>query len=181
MRLLPRGRRTLPVRPPARDFLGDASVESRRLGHDYVGSEHVLLALADHRDGRAAAVLRHLGVTADDVRADILAVVGEGFGAPTARIDRDALAALGIDLDEVRRRIEATFGKGALERTSAACTPVCPRAKQALQRASEDASGPLVTDEDVLAGLVSVADSVAARILASRGVTPERLRSALQS
>ena len=32
----------------------------------------------------------------------------------------DALASIGIDLDEVRRRVEAEFGAGALERTRAA-------------------------------------------------------------
>jgi ATP-dependent Clp protease ATP-binding subunit ClpA len=180
MRLLQRRRRGADMLPSARDFLGKAAVESRRLGHDYVGTEHLLLALAEDREGRAAHALRHLGVTADDVRADILALVGHGPVGPRA-LDRDALASLGIDLDEVRRRMEETFGAGALERTGALCTPICPRAKLALQRASEHAAGPLVTDEDVLAGLVSVDDSVAARILAARGITPERMRSVLES
>ena len=176
MRLLRRGSRSARMLPTARDFLGQASEESRRLGHDYVGSEHLLLALAGEGGGRAAAVLRRLGVTADDVRADILADIGTGFGAPAARIDRDALATLGIDFDEVRRRIEATFGQGALERTTAACMPVCPRAKRALQHASENAAGPVVADEDVLTGLVSVEDSLAARILAARGELVRKLR-----
>jgi hypothetical protein len=35
-------------------------------------------------------------------------------------LDAEALAAIGIDLDEVRRRVEETFGPGALERTRAA-------------------------------------------------------------
>ncbi len=34
--------------------------------------------------------------------------------------DADALASIGIDLDEVRRRVEEAFGPGALERTRAA-------------------------------------------------------------
>jgi ATP-dependent Clp protease ATP-binding subunit ClpA len=163
---------------PARDFLGAAHRESRLLGHDYVGSEHVLLALAEPGDGRAAKALRRLGVTAADVRADILGLVGLPPG-PRPRFDRDALASLGIDLDEVRRRVEDTFGAGALERGGSLCTPVCPRAKLALQRASENAAGPLVTDEDVLVGLLSVEDSVAARVLRLRGVTVERVRSVL--
>ena len=35
-------------------------------------------------------------------------------------LDADALAAIGIDLDEVRRRVEESFGRGALDRTRAA-------------------------------------------------------------
>ena len=38
---------------------------------------------------------------------------------PTPQLDADALATLGIDLDEVRRRVEEVFGAGALERTRA--------------------------------------------------------------
>jgi ATP-dependent Clp protease ATP-binding subunit ClpA len=175
MRILRRGRR----RPPVRDFLGEARAESLGLGHDYVGSEHVLLAVAGRGDDRVATALRRLGVTAEDVRADILLLVGRGPARPGSRLDRDALASLGIDLDEVRRRLEATFGDGALERTAFGCTPVCPRAKQALERASDHAQGPLVTDADVLVGLISVEDSLAAQILAGRGITPDRLREAL--
>ncbi len=40
-------------------------------------------------------------------------------GKRPAAPDPDALETIGIDLDEVRRRVEATFGPGALERTRA--------------------------------------------------------------
>jgi ATP-dependent Clp protease ATP-binding subunit ClpA len=165
--------------PSARAFLGPALAESRRLGHGYLGTEHLLLALAADPEGRAAAVLRGLGVTAADVEADLLELVGSGPGPTRSRIDRDALAALGIDLDEVRSRLEATFGAGALERTQAGCTPICPRAKLALQLASEEAAGETVESDDLLLSLLRVSDSVAAEILQERGVTLDGVRAAL--
>jgi ATP-dependent Clp protease ATP-binding subunit ClpA len=50
--------------------------EARRIGHDHVGTEHVLLGLMLEGDGIAAHVLQDLGVTLDKVRAEI-----ERFGA----------------------------------------------------------------------------------------------------
>jgi ATP-dependent Clp protease ATP-binding subunit ClpA len=76
-----------------------------------IGAEHLLLALFRVPDGLALTVLGALGVTREDVEAAL-----DGPGAP----DADALATLGIDLDEVRRQAEETFGPGALDRTRAA-------------------------------------------------------------
>jgi ClpA/ClpB-like protein len=52
---------------PARDVLGLAQDEARLLGHNYVGSEHVLLALL-RAEGLAGAVLNDLRITPDQVR-----------------------------------------------------------------------------------------------------------------
>jgi hypothetical protein len=80
------------------------------------------------------------------------------------KIDPEALAALGIDLETVRERLEETFGPGALERTPA-CLGICPRLKMALAYAVDHADGDPVTDQHILLGMLSVPDSVAARIL----------------
>jgi len=177
MRLLQRRRRPAAL-PAAHPYLDRAVAQSRRLGHGYVGTEHLLLALLTDSEGRAATALRRLGVTADDVGADVDALIGSP--APGAgRIDPGALASLGIDYDEVRRRVEETFGEGALERTHGACTPVAPRLKRALELASEHASAETVRDDDVLLALLAVPDSVAAHILAERGLTADAVRAAL--
>ncbi len=154
--------------------------------HDVIGTEHVLLALAD-RDDRAGHALQHLGLDAAAVRNDIRRVVGEG-PEPESAFDADALSTLGIDLDAVRERVEANFGEGALERASrprATCVGasfgVAPDLKQTLDHARRDASQrhqPL-TAEDVALGLAEQRDSVSARILESRGISPARLRDAL--
>ena len=49
--------------PPARHALDTATEQASMLGHNYVGTEHVLLGLVSAQDGVAAHVLRELGVT----------------------------------------------------------------------------------------------------------------------
>jgi len=55
--------------------------DATALGHDYVGTEHVLLGILREGEGVAARVLRDHGVTAEQVRADLLRIVGKGPSA----------------------------------------------------------------------------------------------------
>jgi ATP-dependent Clp protease ATP-binding subunit ClpA len=177
MRLLRR-----PTRPrtktsrPAERYLAAGADEARRLGHGYIGTEHVLLALTRNPESGATRVLRQLGVTHEDIKdSSFLA----GVWAP--RIDADALATLGIDLEAVRERLEETFGRGALEQTRAGMLEptaagircVAPRLKVALVHSLDHAGEQPVQDEHVLLGLLSVRDSLAARALAELGVSFE--------
>jgi Clp amino terminal domain, pathogenicity island component len=100
----------------ARRIVVQAQEDARRLGHHYMGCEHLLLAAAA-ADEPASAVLRDQGVTPERVEAEILCTIGRGEAAdPLGGIDRQALAFIGIDLDVVRARIEAAFGPDALTR-----------------------------------------------------------------
>jgi ATP-dependent Clp protease ATP-binding subunit ClpA len=103
----------------ARQSVVRAQEEARRLGHSYIGCEHLLLAAAQAAEP-AGAVLRDHGVTPERVEAEILRITGRGPGVapgnPLPDVDREALAAIGIDLDVVRDRIEAAFGPDALTR-----------------------------------------------------------------
>ena len=113
----------------ARHLLVQAQHEARRLGHNYIGCEHLLLAAAGLAEP-ACAALRDQGVTPERVEAEIVRTVGRGQAAdpdgraadPTGRgdplhgLDREALASIGIDLDVVRARLEAAFGPDALDR-----------------------------------------------------------------
>jgi ATP-dependent Clp protease ATP-binding subunit ClpA len=128
----------------------------------------VLLVLIRKPDGSATAVLRQLGVSAGAVEEALAGWLGTS-GRP--RIDPAALAALGIDFDTVRERLEETFGAGALEQTRAACLSICPRLKMALAYALDHADGKPLADEHILLGMLSVSDSVAARVLAKLGVS----------
>jgi hypothetical protein len=104
--------------PDARTLVAHAAEHARRLGHRYVGGEHILLA-AVSAGQPASEVMRAQGVTPDLVEEEIVRRIGLGAGAGLfAGLDRDALATIGIDLDAVRARIEASFGPQAL--TSAA-------------------------------------------------------------
>ena len=106
----------------ARRVVVQAQADARRLGHNYIGCEHLLLAAAAAAEP-ASAVLRDQGVTPERVEAEILRTVGRGQTAdPLGGLDRQALAFIGIDLDVVRARIEAAFGPDALTRAlPAAC------------------------------------------------------------
>jgi hypothetical protein len=101
----------------ARDLVVRAVEHAIRLGHRYVGGEHILLA-AVSTGQPASAVLRAHGVTPELVEEGI---VGLGAGAGLfGGLDKDALAMIGIDLDAVRARIEASFGPQALARAAQA-------------------------------------------------------------
>jgi ATP-dependent Clp protease ATP-binding subunit ClpC len=100
MRLLRRQRRrseprAKAARPAAEPYLAAGAAEARRLGHNYVGTEHVLLVLVRDRAGGARTVLQQLDVTADAVEQALSPCIGGG--AP--KIDPDALATLGIDFE----------------------------------------------------------------------------------
>jgi ATP-dependent Clp protease ATP-binding subunit ClpA len=100
------------------------------------------------------------------------------------RLDPDALATFGIDLDEVRRRVEETFGAGALERAASGASEtlgMSPRLKEALERAANEAAAQeeLVTPERLLLALVGVDVALAGSLLAEHGVDHEALVAAL--
>jgi ATP-dependent Clp protease ATP-binding subunit ClpC len=66
----------------ARQIVVLAQDEARRLGHDYIGTEHLLLGLLREEEGLAARVLDSLGITVEDVRAQVASIVGRGADKP---------------------------------------------------------------------------------------------------
>jgi ATP-dependent Clp protease ATP-binding subunit ClpA len=181
MRLLARERgrrpRSKTIRP-AKRYLAGGAEEARRLGCGFIGTEHVLLALSrDRADGSASTPAR-LGVEPAAVESALAPWLGPGPVRP--KIDRDALASLGIDFEAVRARIEDSFGPGALERTSASCLGVAPQLKLALAHALDHAGETPLRDEHVLLGMLSVPDSAAGRALTSLGVTAEAVQALLR-
>jgi ATP-dependent Clp protease ATP-binding subunit ClpC len=63
-----------------------AQDESRALGHDYIGTEHLLLGLLREEEGLAAPVLAGLGIAGDEVRALVVRIVGRGDEVATGQI-----------------------------------------------------------------------------------------------
>ena len=61
----------LPATAPAMRVVEHAIEEVRTLGHDHIGTEHLLLGLLRETDGIAAQVLANLGVKLDDVRESL--------------------------------------------------------------------------------------------------------------
>ncbi|WP_326690531.1 hypothetical protein OIE63_27570 [Streptomyces sp. NBC_01795] len=98
----------------ARETVIHAQDEARSLGHRWIGTEHLLLAVLRRPDQPGAATLARIGVTAEACRAAVAGVV-TGEDEPLGPQDAQALRALGIDLEEIRRRAEESFGQGALD------------------------------------------------------------------
>lgn len=72
--MVPMGK--LPQTPLARAVLDYAIKEARNLNHNYVGTEHLLLGLLCCAAGLASQVLMNLGVNLEEVRAEVLNLVG---------------------------------------------------------------------------------------------------------
>ena len=62
----------LPRTTHAHELIDDAVEEARALKHNYIGTEHLLLALLHEKEGCGAKVLGGLGMKLDDVRKDVL-------------------------------------------------------------------------------------------------------------
>ncbi len=161
----------------ARQVIVIAQDEARALCHHYIGTEHLLLGLLAEGRGPAAQLLNERGLRAGDLRHRILLIVG-GEG-----LDPEALATLGIDLDEVRRATEAAFGPGALDSTGlkppTGHIPFTPRAKKVLELSLREAErfqhGSIGTGH-ILLGLIREGKGVAAKVLADVGCDLDGLR-----
>jgi ATP-dependent Clp protease ATP-binding subunit ClpA len=171
----------------ARKATVDAQVAARRLGHGHIGTEHLLLGLLE-TDGVAAGVLGGLGVTPAAVEREVLAEVGRG---PLGEADAEALGAIGIDLDEVRRRLEASFGPGALHwhpdphcrherRRPGGHIPFTPRSKKVLELSLREALAlkhRYIGTEHILLGLIREGEGLAMLVLTRLGAGPEMIRA----
>jgi ATP-dependent Clp protease ATP-binding subunit ClpA len=156
--------------------------EARRLGQDRIGTEHLLLGVLGGADTVGARALAELGIDAERVREE--AANATPATAPT-RGDEEALRTIGIDLDEVRRAAEETFGPGALDRGTpgrAGHIPFRPEAKKALELALREAlrlGHKHIGTEHVLLGIVRDPDGAAAALLRGLGITADRVREAV--
>ncbi len=74
----------LPYTSPAKKVLEFAMAEAHELNHSYVGTEHLLLGLLRESKGIAAQVLKSLGVTLDEARAETQKVLGSDVGSGTS-------------------------------------------------------------------------------------------------
>ncbi len=70
----------LPQTPRAKKVIEYAIEEARNLNHNYVGTEHLLLGLLREHDGVAAQVLMNLSLKLEEVREEVLNLLGAGQG-----------------------------------------------------------------------------------------------------
>lgn len=162
----------------ARRVVVHAQESARERGADSIRTEHLLVSLFAVPDNLAVTVLAAHSVTQADIEADVDRMRGAG-PAPS---DADALATLGIDLDEVRRQVEEAFGPGALDRTRAAQNRggretgwirFDPSSKKALGLALREAirlEHNYIGTEHLLLGLIHEGTGGAFHVLDGRGV-----------
>ncbi|GII53027.1 Clp protease [Planotetraspora thailandica] len=164
----------------ARQTVKLAMENARRLRHDRIGTEHLLLGLLEQPGTVSARLLNGHGLDHGRASAAIVQAVG---APPAGDLDADALESIGIDLSAVREKIEAAFGPGALDRSpsrdhrgilvSGRSIPFGPRAKKVLELSLREAlalKSRDIRDGHILLGLIREGEGLGARILADTGV-----------
>ena len=114
----------LPQTPRAKKVLEYAFEEARNLNHNYVGTEHLLLGLLREQEGVAAQVLMNLNLKLEDVREEVLNLLGHGMesgsgeggsgsggsseraSAKSTKSKTPALDSFGRDLTELARQVK---------------------------------------------------------------------------
>jgi len=110
----------IPFTPKAKKVIELAMDEARRLGHNYIGTEHLLLGLIKEGEGVASHVLVNVGLDLNKVRTEVIKLLGSsapGQGAPlggvggggaavsgkTGRTKTPALDSFGRDLSKLAK------------------------------------------------------------------------------
>jgi ATP-dependent Clp protease ATP-binding subunit ClpC len=115
----------IPFTPKAKKVIELAMEEARTLGHNYIGTEHLLLGLIRESEGIAAQVLLNLGLSLENVRQEIMELLGSAIpqatvgGATSAKTKTPALDAFGRDLTSLARenKLDPVIGrKNEIER-----------------------------------------------------------------
>jgi len=104
--------------PRAKRVIELAIDEARRLGHNYIGTEHLLLGLVREGEGIAAGVLESLGVNLDKVRHEVIRVLSQSSSSGPAQETKRAsktptVDQLGINLTEAARagKLDPVIGR----------------------------------------------------------------------
>ncbi|MFK3730411.1 Clp protease N-terminal domain-containing protein [Streptomyces sp. NPDC088090] len=166
----------------ARSVVKGAVEHAERGGAEAVTPEHLLLALLDREDTRAAAVLARL--CPRDRRPSLVSALSDARRrAGLSRAETEALAGLGIDVDAIVARVEETHGTGALSggRRSLGRRPFSREAKTVLEKSLRVALARKdreIGDEHLLLALTTTGGAVA-ETLADHGVTFASVETAL--
>jgi hypothetical protein len=104
-----------PSSRPIRPILAAARDEAELARHGYVGLEHLLISLTLPEAPETARLLVEHGLTTQRTRDAVWLVVGSGRGDGPRFDPATLLATLGIDLDQIRRHVEAQFGPNAID------------------------------------------------------------------
>ena len=165
----------------ARGVVTIAVEQAGTLGHDSLGTQHLLLGLLSPDAGAGYQVLHDAGLQADRVR-EIVRRRTTGYGSLTHE-DAESLRTVGIDLDVVLEHLAKSFGPDAVpqgQRRRGRVRLSRP-AKKTLQLALREAiwlKAGAIGSEHILLGLLRCEDSDINAVMAEVGVKSDDLRKA---
>jgi ATP-dependent Clp protease ATP-binding subunit ClpC len=154
----------VPLTPRVSEALEQALREAFELRSEQVGTEHIVLGLLDERSGLAVRVIADIGLTPEQVRAEMLRSVPwgeEAAPAPGQPAEQPPIPNLALE-------------------PSVGPLPYTPKARQVIELAHEEAierGDQALGPEHLLVALARGGDPVASSILAGLGADPDRLRA----
>ncbi|MEU4535014.1 Clp protease N-terminal domain-containing protein [Streptosporangium sp. NPDC023825] len=170
----------------ARQAVTLAQENARRLRHDVIGTEHILLGLLGQPESLSARVLGRHGLDHEGAYRSVVRLTPQ---KPGDALDAEALESIGIDLSAIREKVEAAFGPGALDRRPGTerrgrvfggfHVPFSPRAKKTLELSLREAISlkhNYIGDGHILLGILREGQGLGSKVLADAGLDAARLR-----
>ncbi|RRT72940.1 hypothetical protein BHE74_00001578 [Ensete ventricosum] len=140
-----------------------AQEEARRLGHNFVGTEQILLGLIGEGTGIAAKVLKSMGINLKDARVEVEKIIGRGSGFVAVEIPFTPRAKRVLEL--------------SLEEARQLGTSLRPSFLDLMSDFAEYTGHNYIGSEHLLLGLLREGEGVAARVLESLGADPSNIRT----